>query len=80
VSQRALDAAGVPNAPVQSIDQALEHEQTRALGIMQTGPDGKLSLIGSPLSFDGDPIAVSALASRTLLEHGSFLESVAFGG
>jgi crotonobetainyl-CoA:carnitine CoA-transferase CaiB-like acyl-CoA transferase len=51
--QRALDAAGVPNAPVQSIDQALEHEQTRALGIVQTGPDGKLSLIGSPLSFDG---------------------------
>ena len=33
--QRALDAAGVPNAPVQSIDQALEHGQTRALGIMQ---------------------------------------------
>lgn len=51
--QQRLDAAGVPNAPVQSIDQALAHEQTRALGIVQTSPDGKLSLIGPPLSLDG---------------------------
>jgi len=51
---QALDAAGVPNAPVQSIDQALAHEQTKALGILQESPDGKLSLIGSPLSFDGE--------------------------
>jgi crotonobetainyl-CoA:carnitine CoA-transferase CaiB-like acyl-CoA transferase len=51
--QRALDAAGVPNAPMQTIDQALAHEQTRALGIVQESPDGKIALIGSPLSFDG---------------------------
>ena len=49
----ALDAAGVPNAPMQSIDQVLAHEQTKALGILQSSPDGKISLIGSPLSFDG---------------------------
>ncbi len=52
--QQALDAAGVPNAPIQSIDQVLAHEQTRALGILQNSPDGKISLIGSPLSFDGE--------------------------
>lgn len=51
--QRALDAAGVPNAPMQTIDQALAHEQTKALGIVQESPDGKIALIGSPLSFDG---------------------------
>jgi crotonobetainyl-CoA:carnitine CoA-transferase CaiB-like acyl-CoA transferase len=51
--QQALDTAGVPNAPMQSIDQALAHEQTQALGILQQSPDGKIALIGSPLSFDG---------------------------
>jgi len=51
--QQALDAVGVPNAPVQNIAQALAHEQTRALRMLQKSPDGKLSLIGSPLSFDG---------------------------
>jgi crotonobetainyl-CoA:carnitine CoA-transferase CaiB-like acyl-CoA transferase len=51
--QRALDTAGVPNAPMQTIDQALAHEQTKALGIVQESPDGKIALIGSPLSFDG---------------------------
>ncbi len=51
--QHALDTAGVPNAPMQTIDQALAHEQTRALGIVQESPDGNIALIGSPLSFDG---------------------------
>lgn len=52
--QRKLDQAGVPNAPVQTVDQVLTHEQTKALGILQDSPDGKVSLIGSPLSFDGE--------------------------
>ncbi len=50
----ALDAESVPNAPIQTIDQVLEHEQTRALGIMQDSPDGKIRLVGSPLSFEGE--------------------------
>jgi crotonobetainyl-CoA:carnitine CoA-transferase CaiB-like acyl-CoA transferase len=52
--QAALDAAGVPNAPMQSIDQVLAHDQTRALGVLQNSPDGKIVLIGSPLSFEGE--------------------------
>jgi crotonobetainyl-CoA:carnitine CoA-transferase CaiB-like acyl-CoA transferase len=52
--QSALDTAGVPNAPIQSIDQVLGHEQTKALGVLQKSPDGKISLIGSPLSLDGE--------------------------
>jgi crotonobetainyl-CoA:carnitine CoA-transferase CaiB-like acyl-CoA transferase len=39
--------------PRQSIDQVLVHEQTKALGIVQQSPDGKIALIGSPLSLDG---------------------------
>jgi crotonobetainyl-CoA:carnitine CoA-transferase CaiB-like acyl-CoA transferase len=51
--QQQLDRVGVPNAPVQTVDQVLAHEQTKALGILQDSPDGKITLIGSPLSFDG---------------------------
>jgi len=51
--QQELDRAGVPNAPVQTVDHVLAHEQTRALGILQDSPDGKITLVGSPLSFDG---------------------------
>jgi crotonobetainyl-CoA:carnitine CoA-transferase CaiB-like acyl-CoA transferase len=48
-----LDKAGVPCAPLHSIDQALAHPQTQALGMLQPTPDGKMALIGLPLSFDG---------------------------
>jgi crotonobetainyl-CoA:carnitine CoA-transferase CaiB-like acyl-CoA transferase len=48
-----LDAAGVPCAPTQTIDEVLADPQTRALGIVQdTGPRG-MPLVGLPLSFDG---------------------------
>jgi crotonobetainyl-CoA:carnitine CoA-transferase CaiB-like acyl-CoA transferase len=50
---QALDAAGIPNAPMQSIKDVLEHPQTEALGIMQKSPDGGISLVGLPLSFNG---------------------------
>jgi crotonobetainyl-CoA:carnitine CoA-transferase CaiB-like acyl-CoA transferase len=51
--QLILDKAGVPNAPMQTIDQVLEHPQTKALGMMQYSPSGNISLLGLPLSFDG---------------------------
>lgn len=50
----ALDAAGVPNAPIQTIAQVLEHPQTKALGILQQSPDGEITLVGLPLSFNGE--------------------------
>lgn len=49
----ALDAAGVPCAPVQNVQQMLGHEQTRALGLLQDMPRGAMRLLGPPLSFDG---------------------------
>jgi crotonobetainyl-CoA:carnitine CoA-transferase CaiB-like acyl-CoA transferase len=48
-----LEAAGVPCAPLQSVDQVAAHPQTRALEMIQPGPDGSMSLMGLPLSFDG---------------------------
>jgi crotonobetainyl-CoA:carnitine CoA-transferase CaiB-like acyl-CoA transferase len=52
-----LDAAGIPNAPIRSIDQVVGDAQTAALGIIQQRPGNAagstLSLVGLPLSFDG---------------------------
>jgi crotonobetainyl-CoA:carnitine CoA-transferase CaiB-like acyl-CoA transferase len=49
-----LDAAEIPNAPMQTIAEVLAHPQTQALGMMQRSPDGAISLFGLPLSFDGE--------------------------
>jgi crotonobetainyl-CoA:carnitine CoA-transferase CaiB-like acyl-CoA transferase len=51
--QALLDAAEVPSAPMQSIAEVLAHPQTKALGMMQDSPDGRITLLGLPLSFDG---------------------------
>lgn len=48
-----LEAAGVPCAPVHTVDEVLEHPQTQALGIVQKSPGLDLSLVGIPVSFDG---------------------------
>jgi crotonobetainyl-CoA:carnitine CoA-transferase CaiB-like acyl-CoA transferase len=52
-----LDAAGIPNAPIRSIDQVVGDAQTAALGIIQERPGSAagstLSLVGLPLCFDG---------------------------
>jgi crotonobetainyl-CoA:carnitine CoA-transferase CaiB-like acyl-CoA transferase len=49
-----LDRYGVPNAPVQKTDQVVANAQTRALGIVQEGPQGALPTVGLPLRFDGE--------------------------
>lgn len=51
--QALLDAAEVPSAPMQSIADVLAHPQTKALGMMQESPDGHITLLGLPVSFDG---------------------------
>ena len=53
---RALTGAGVPVGPVQSVDQALEHEQTQAVRMVVDIPDARSGIqrgIGCPLHFDG---------------------------
>jgi crotonobetainyl-CoA:carnitine CoA-transferase CaiB-like acyl-CoA transferase len=49
-----LEAAGVPCAPVQDLKHAVEEPQAAALGMITEVPDSGLSLIGLPLSFDGE--------------------------
>ena len=64
----ALDRAGVPCAPVQDVRQMLEHEQTRALGLLQPVPGSSVPLIGLPIGFDGER-ATPRLAPPRLGEH-----------
>jgi crotonobetainyl-CoA:carnitine CoA-transferase CaiB-like acyl-CoA transferase len=49
-----LAAASVPCAPLQSLDEVLNHPQTDAVGMLQTSADGKFQLMGIPLQFDGE--------------------------
>ena len=49
-----LDAADVPNAPVQTIQQVITDPQTQALGILQHGPEGAFPTVGLPLTFDSE--------------------------
>jgi crotonobetainyl-CoA:carnitine CoA-transferase CaiB-like acyl-CoA transferase len=65
-----LDQAGVPNAPVQRIDQIPGDPQARALGIIQKGPEGALPTLGVPLRFDGVRPEYERAAPK-LGEHGS---------
>ncbi|MBV9553298.1 MAG: CoA transferase [Alphaproteobacteria bacterium] len=46
-----LEAQGIPNGPINTMDQVVADPQTRALGQIQQ--QGALSLVGLPLSFDG---------------------------
>ncbi len=48
-----LEAAGIPNGPINTLDQVVADPQTEALGIIQTRPGSELGLVGIPLSFDG---------------------------
>ena len=67
--RRLLDEAGVPNAPVQRIDEIANDPQAQALGIIQQGPEGALPTLGLPLRFDGVRPEYEAAAPR-LGEHG----------
>lgn len=50
--QDVLGAAGIPCALVNSTTEVMAHEQTKALGIIQSLGDGGPDLMGMPLSFD----------------------------
>jgi crotonobetainyl-CoA:carnitine CoA-transferase CaiB-like acyl-CoA transferase len=57
-----LEGAGVPAAPINTLPEALNEPQSRALGILQDVPGEDYKLTGSPLSFDGlrPPIRTAA--------------------
>jgi crotonobetainyl-CoA:carnitine CoA-transferase CaiB-like acyl-CoA transferase len=49
-----LGAVSVPCAPLQSLDEVLDHPQTQAIGMLQESADGQFRLMGVPLQFDGE--------------------------
>lgn len=49
-----LDAAGVPNAPIQDLAEVMAHAQTLATGMIQSSPEADFRLLGLPVSFDGE--------------------------
>lgn len=50
--QKALDAAGVPCAPMLTIAELVDHPQTRASGILQAPATGGFPVVGLPIRFD----------------------------
>jgi len=54
-----ISAASIPCGPMHDLDQVLQHEQTRALGILQSTPNGQVTTIGLPISFDGQRPALA---------------------
>jgi hypothetical protein len=73
-----LRRAGVPAAPVQDVPEVAEHEQTRALGLVQDLD--RHAAVRPPLSFDGDAAAWAAPAP-VLGEHTrEVLAMLGYGG
>jgi crotonobetainyl-CoA:carnitine CoA-transferase CaiB-like acyl-CoA transferase len=59
-----LEGAGIPNGPINTLDQVVADAQTQALGMIQRIEGSELGLVGLPLSFDGvrPPLAKTAPA------------------
>jgi crotonobetainyl-CoA:carnitine CoA-transferase CaiB-like acyl-CoA transferase len=71
-----LDAAGIPNAPIQTIDQVAADAQTAAVGMIQRSiGETVLSLVGLPLSFDGARPPLAKLAPRLGEDNSELLDS-----
>ena len=51
---RELTAADVPNAPIQTLGEAVDHPQVETSGLYQDSPDGNFRLTGLPLRFNGE--------------------------
>ncbi|HUN67376.1 MAG TPA: CaiB/BaiF CoA-transferase family protein [Burkholderiales bacterium] len=66
-----LEAAGVPNGPINDIAQVFEEPQVRARGVkieLDHAAAGKLPLVASPMRFSGTPLEYR-LAPPLLGEH-----------
>lgn len=67
-----LDAAGVPNAPLLTVDQVASHPQTHALDMSVRCSEDDIPLMGVPLAFDGQRPRARTRAP-TLGEHNKIL-------
>jgi crotonobetainyl-CoA:carnitine CoA-transferase CaiB-like acyl-CoA transferase len=74
-----LDEAGVPNAPLLTVDQVAVHPQTRALDMTVRCKGDDIDLMGVPLAFDGKrPRARTA--APALGQHNAIFKVAAKGG
>jgi crotonobetainyl-CoA:carnitine CoA-transferase CaiB-like acyl-CoA transferase len=71
-----LDAAGVPNAPLLTVDQVANHSQTKALDMTVRCEGDGIDLMGIPLSFDGQRPRERS-AAPGLGEHNEILRGAA---
>ncbi len=62
VWRRALEAAGVPHAPINKVSEAADDPQTAALGAVLTEPDTGYPVLGLPVSLDGERPPVRSAA------------------
>ena len=51
--QQRLSAAGVPCAPLQTLDEVIDHPQVEALGLIEKSDDDDIPMVGVPLRFNG---------------------------
>ena len=63
-----LNAADIPNAPVQTVEEVVAHPQTAALGMMRPGDDKSMQFVGLPMRIAGVRPVTSGHAPR-LDEH-----------
>jgi crotonobetainyl-CoA:carnitine CoA-transferase CaiB-like acyl-CoA transferase len=68
-----LEAAGIPNGPINTLDQVVADAQTQALGIIQKRAGSDLALVGLPLSFDGERPSFTKPAPALGEDNGSVL-------
>jgi crotonobetainyl-CoA:carnitine CoA-transferase CaiB-like acyl-CoA transferase len=68
-----LEAAGIPNGPINTLDQVVTDAQTQALGIIQKRAGSELALVGLPLSFDGERPSFTKPAPALGEDNGSVL-------
>jgi crotonobetainyl-CoA:carnitine CoA-transferase CaiB-like acyl-CoA transferase len=68
-----LEAAGVPCAPIQDLNDVAAAPQTAAIGMVEEVPDSGLNLMGLPLSFDGTRPAMRRRAPRLGEHNGELL-------
>lgn len=64
----ALSAAGIPCSPVHNMHEVDDHEQTAAIGMIQSSPDLDVRTMGLPINIDGKRPPLSRIAPK-LGEH-----------
>lgn len=68
-----LDARGVPCGPILGVHEAIDSEQTAALGLLGRTPEDGVRVVGIPLSLNSRRIPIAGRSPR-LGEHSRLLE------